>query len=92
MFLGNDSKPDMSTFFEFRNEYDDSQEDVEIRSRSISSASHTSIPGFIQNNKGQKKYLNLAALDGFAMFEKDEEEEKEKVNDTVLKGMDVDSI
>jgi len=30
------------------------------------------------------------AMDGFAMFE--EEEEKERVNDTVLKGMDVDSI
>ena len=32
-------------------------------------------------------------MDCYAMFEKDdEEEEKEKVIDTVFKGMDVDSI
>lgn len=83
----------MISFFERQGSRDNIQDDVEFRSRSISSASNTSFPGYLRKGVGYKKYFNLAALDGFAMIERNhEEEDKYNLNETVLKGMDVDGI
>lgn len=64
---------------------------VEFRSRSISSVSNGSYSGARVKYGWNQKYFNLAALDGFAMIENDEEE-KLKITETVLKGMDVEGI
>lgn len=82
----------MITFFDNSLSREHSREDIEIRSRSISSASNNSYNNFLKGQMGTKKYFNLAAMDGFAMMERDQEEEKYNLQHTVLEGMDVDSI
>jgi len=70
---------------------ENSQEDVELRSRSYSSASNNSLNNFWKSNNNNKKYGNLFAMDGFALMEKDEDDDY-NLQKTVLKGMDVDGI
>lgn len=88
---GNSNKPDTLTFFNQSNQRENSQEDVEFRSRSMSSASNNSFKSIHKWNFENKKYFNLAALDGFAMME-NEEEEKYRVNNTVLKNTKLDQM
>jgi hypothetical protein len=90
--LGKSDKPDMLTFFNHKLSRGSSQEDVELRSRSVSNASNGSISKLIRGEAHKnKKYGNLFALDGFAFMEKDEDEHC-NVNKTVLQGMDVDRM
>lgn len=78
-------------FFSRKVSRESSMEGVQFRSRSISSVSNNSLSNFLKGNIGTKKYFNLAAMDGFVMMEKDEEDNI-NVNQTILKGMDVESI
>lgn len=82
----------MLTFFDRKLSRESSNEDVELRSRSVSNASNGSISKLIRGEAYKnKKYGNLFALDGFALMEKDEDEHC-NVNKTVLEGMDVDRM
>lgn len=82
----------MISFFDNKLSRENSAEDVGMRSRSVSSASNNSLQNYLKGHYTSKKYSNLYAMDGFAMMERDEEEDKYNIHQTVLKGMDVEGI
>lgn len=92
MYLGKSNERDMITFFDRSQSRERSDANVEVRSRSISLNSNNSYQNFLKGNANNKKYFNLIAMDGFAMMERDNDEEKYNLQQTILKGMDVDGI